>query len=161
MTAEHNKPKGVDTTRTGEIIFVSDDVPLQTILYSIEDIFGNQVYYTEEAEKYIKDSRSHKRGQKYVQRYLHKIPALLKDPSIVIIDPEDVSESTLLYYKEVYVREKNKQVLFTLVVKVWKERIIYNFYPQESEKVKSREGKPYSKVIHLKKGYKKASYFKR
>ena len=53
MTAEHIKPKGVDTTRTGEIIFVSDDVPLQTILYSIEDIFGNQVYYTEEAEKYI------------------------------------------------------------------------------------------------------------
>ena len=63
MITEHNKPKAVDTTRTGEIIFVADDVPLQMILYSVQDVFGNQVYYTEEAEKYITNTKGSRRTQ--------------------------------------------------------------------------------------------------
>lgn len=157
MAANTNKPKGVDTTRSGETIYVSDEVPFQRILYSVEDVFGNKIFYTEEAERYIKDSRSRKRGQSYALRYLDKIPAILKDPSIVILDPDDLTENTFVYYKEVYVSDKEKHVLFALIVKLGFERIVYNIHPQNSGKVKSRREK--SKVIYLKSGYKRTKYF--
>jgi len=157
MSIGHNKPKAIDTIRTGEIIFVADDVPLQTILYSVEDVFGNQVFYTEEAEKYITNTRGSRITQKYILGYLDKIPPILRDPSIVIIDPEDATERTLVYYKEIYVREKKKQILFALIVKHKKERFVYNLHPQESGKVKFRRDRP--KVIYLKSALKKSKYF--
>jgi len=160
-----NKPddriKVIDTSQAGKIIHVSDDIPLQTIRYTVEDIFGNNIYFTKEAERYIQDSRSRKRGQQYVLNYLNKIPTLLRDPSIVIVDSDDITEKTILYYKEVYVEEKRKQILFTLVVKTLKERIVYNYYPQESGKVKSRLGKLPQKILYLKSGFSKSRYFKR
>ena len=64
MKRERDKIKGIDTTQAGKIIYVSDDILLQTIIYSVEDILCNKVYFTEEAERYIKDSRSRKRGQR-------------------------------------------------------------------------------------------------
>lgn len=145
-----------DTTQAGKIIFVSDDIPLQTIIYSVEDILGNKVYFTEEADDYIKYSRGSRETQKYALNYLHKIPAILKDPSIVIFDPEDISEQTLVYYKEIHVKEKQKQVLFALIVKAYNEKIVYNFHPQESGKVKFWKSQP--KVLYLKKGCKRANY---
>jgi len=158
---EVNPFKDVDTTRAGEAIYVSDDIPGQTILYGVTDIFEKKVYYTEEAEKYIKDSRIRKRGQQYLINYLHKIPGILRDPSIVIVDSEDISGNTLLYYKELFIAEKSRQILLTLVVKLFIERIIYNFYPQESGKVKICEGKEPPKVLYIKTGYKRQRYFKR
>jgi hypothetical protein len=152
---------GTDTTQAGKIIYVSDDIPLQTIIYSVEDVLSDKVYYTEEADRYIKDSRARKKGQQYVVNYLQKIPGVLKDPAIIITDPDDSSDKTILYYKEIYIQEKKKQLLFTLVVKIFRERIIYNFYPQESGKVKISEGKLPPKIIYLKAGLKKSTYFKR
>ncbi|MFQ5629869.1 MAG: hypothetical protein ACE5I1_13975 [bacterium] len=157
MALEMNHPNGVDTTRAGATIFISDDVPLQKILYAVEDVLGNQVYYTEEAERYINDSRNRRSGQRFVLRYLDKIPAILKDPSIVILDPDDVGENTMVYYKEFYVSEKEKHVLFALIVKLGFERIVYNLHPQNSGKVKS--GREKQKVIFLKSGYKRTKYF--
>ena len=153
--------KDVDTTRAGEVLYISDDIPVQTILYGVEDVFGKKVYYTEEADKYIKDSRIRKRGQQYLIKYLHKIPGILRDPSIVILDSEDVSGETLLYYKELFIKEKSRQILVTLVVKSFMERIVYNFYPQESGKAKICEGKEPPKLLYLKAGYKRQSYIKR
>lgn len=40
MSAETNLFKNVDTTRFGEVIYISDDIPVQTILYGVEDVFG-------------------------------------------------------------------------------------------------------------------------
>lgn len=147
---------GTDTTQAGKIIYVSDDIPLQTIRYAVTDILGNLVYFTDEAEQYIKYSRGTRRTQKYVLNYLHKISAILKDPSIVIIDPEDISERTLVYYKEIHVKEKQKQELFALIVNANKERIVYNFHPQESGKVKFWKSQP--KVLYLKREHKRANY---
>ncbi len=39
--------KNTDITQAGKIINVSDDLPFQTILYSVKDVLGNRVYYTE------------------------------------------------------------------------------------------------------------------
>ena len=161
MSIETNLFKDVDTTRAGEVIFVSDDIPVQKILYGVNDVFKKKVYYTEEADKYIKDSRIRKRGQQYLINYLYKIPGILKDPSIVIVDCEDIFGKTLLYYKELFIKEKNRQIFSTLVVKLFRERIIYNFYPQESGKIKRYAGNEPPKVLHLKSGYKKQSYFRR
>jgi hypothetical protein len=158
---DSDKISGIDTAQAGKIIYVADDIPLQTIIYSVEDVLGNKVYFTDEAERYIKDSRSRKRGQQYVINYLQKIPGVLKDPGIIITDPDDSSDKTILYYKEIYIEEKKKQLLFTLVVKILKERIVYNLYPQESGKVKISEGRPLPKIIYLKTGLKKSTYFKR
>ena len=72
MKRESGKIKGFDTNQAGKIIYVSDDIPLQTIIYSVEDILGNKVYFTEEAEHYIKYSRGSRRTQKYALNYLHK-----------------------------------------------------------------------------------------
>ncbi len=156
MNRESDKIDEIDTSQAGKIIFVSNDIPLQTVRYAATDILGNLVYFTDEAEKYINYSRGSRRIQKYVLNYLHKIPAILKDPSIIIIDPEDISERTLVYYKEIHVKEKQKQELFALIVKAYKERIVYNFHPQESGKVKFWKSKP--KVLYLKKGHKRANY---
>ncbi len=109
MNKDSDRSKGIDTTQAGKIIYVSDDIPLQTTRYSVDDVLGNWIYFTEEVEKYIKDSRSRKRGQLYVLNYLNKIPTLLKDPSIIINDPDDDTENTLLYYKEIYIEEKRNK----------------------------------------------------
>ena len=55
MSIETNLFKDVDTTRAGEVIFVSDDIPVQKILYGVNDVFKKKVYYTEEADKIYKE----------------------------------------------------------------------------------------------------------
>ena len=152
-----NLSKDVDTTRAGEVIFVSDDIPTQTIVYCVEDVLGYEVYYSEEADRYIKNIRNSRITQKYVLNYLQKIPSILRDPSIVIIDVEYISERTLVYYKEDYIVEIQKQKLFALVVKIGELRVVYNVHPQESGKVELRHEKP--RVIYLKPGYKKSKYY--
>ena len=112
MKRESGKIKGFDKNQAGKIIYVSDDIPLQTIIYSVEDVLSDKVYYTEEADRYIKDSRSRKRGQQYVINYLQKIPGVLKDPSIIITDPDDSSDQTILYYKEIYIHKRKKETAF-------------------------------------------------
>ena len=109
MSINVNLPKDVDTTRAGEVIFVSDDIPAQTIVYCVEDVLGYEVYYSEEADRYIKNIRNSRITQKYVLNYLQKIPSILRDPSIVIIDVEDISERILIYYKEVHIEETRRQ----------------------------------------------------
>lgn len=112
MKRERDKIKGIDTTQAGKIIYVSDDIPLQTIIYSVEDVLSDKVYYTEEADRYIKDSRSRKRGQQYIVKYLQKIPGVLKDQGIIITDPDDSSDQTILYYKEIYIHKRKKETAF-------------------------------------------------
>ncbi|MBC8186419.1 hypothetical protein H8E88_35505 [candidate division KSB1 bacterium] len=99
-------------------------------------------------------------GQQYVLNYLNKIPIILADPSIIIYDPEDVLNKTFLYYKEIHIKEKSKQVLFSLVVKLLKERIVYNFFPQESGRAKSKGGEFQPKIVYIKREYKRTKYFK-
>ncbi len=156
MKNERDKTKAIDTTQAGKIIYVSDDIPLQTVIYAVEDVLGNKVYFTEEADQYIKYARGSRRTQAYTLNYVQKIPSVLKDPSIIIVDPEDISGRTLVYYKEIHIEEKQKQELFALVVKVDKEKVVYNFHPQASGKVKFWQNQP--KVLYLKTGSKRATY---
>jgi hypothetical protein len=126
----------VDYSRRGQVLHLSE-IPPQEILYSVVDILGQQVHYSRQADNYVKDFRRSKPWQRYALNYLDKIPTILKEPSIVIKDAEDFTQNTLIYYKEIYIREKRRNVLFALVVKIAEENVIYNFHPQESGKVKS------------------------
>lgn len=151
--------KDVDFSRQGETIYISPEIPSQTIIYCAEDVFQEQVYFTREAEKYIRDSRSRKPWQRYTLDYLDRIPSILKTPSIVIVDPEDIREKTLIYYKEFHVPEQGRNVLFALVVKRNTHRIVYNLYPQESGKVKAYRQPPPPKVLYLRPGTRRKKYF--
>jgi len=150
-------PGKVDASRAGETIYISNDIQNQTIKYSVRDVLGCEVYYSEEAEKYIKHTRNSRATQKYILNYLQKIPTILRDPSVVIVDSEDFTERTLVYYKEVFIKEFQKHKLFALVVKIGEHRIVYNLHPQESGKVKLRREK--AEVIYIKTGYKKSKYY--
>ena len=57
---EIQRIKNKDISRACKIIHVSDRLPLQTILYAVVDVLGDRIYYTQEAERYIKDSRMRK-----------------------------------------------------------------------------------------------------
>jgi hypothetical protein len=159
MPARSNRLKDVDFSRQGEILYVSPEIPPQTIVYSVEDVFQEQVFFTREAEKHIRDSRNSKPWQWYVLKYLDRIPAILRTPSIVIVDPEDVTETTLIYYKEIRVPEQRRNVLFALVAKRNTHRIVYNFHPQESGKVKGYWQQPPPKVLYLNPGVRRKRYF--
>lgn len=159
MPADSGRLKDVDFSRQGETLYVSPEIPQQTIIYSVTDVFEEQVYFTREAEKYIRDSRGSKPWQRYVLNHLDRIPTILRTPSIVIRDPEDITEKTLIYYKEIHVPEQRHNVLFALVVKQNAHRIIYNFHPQESGKVKAYRLQPPPRVLYLRPGVKRKKYF--
>ncbi len=159
MRTASKQPKDVDVSRQGETLYVSPEIPPQTIIYSVRDVFQEQVYFTREAEKYIRDSRSRKPWQRYVLDYLDRIPSILRTPSIVILDPDDFEEKTLVYYKEIRVSQQGRDVLFALVVKRNTCKIVYNLHPQESGKVKGYRRQPPPKVLYLRPGLKKTRYF--
>jgi len=159
MQAGSGKPKDVDFAKQGEILHVSPEIPPQTIVCSVTDVFQEQVYFTREAEKYIRDSRSRKPWQRYVLDHLDRIPSILRTPSIVILDPDDFEEKTLVYYKEIHVSQRGRNILFALVVKRNTCKIVYNFHPQESGKVKGYRRQPPPKVLYLRPGLKRKRYF--
>jgi len=159
MQGGSGRLKDVDSSMQGEILYVSPEIPPQTVICSVKDVFQEQVYFTREAEKYIRDSRSKRPWQRYALDYLDRIPAILRTPSIVIVDPEDITERTLVYYKEVHVPEQGRNVLFALVVKRNACKIIYNFHPQESGKVKGYRRQPPPKVLYLRPGVRRKRYF--
>jgi hypothetical protein len=43
MKKESDQTKGIDITQAGKIIYVSDDIPLQTVIYAVEDVLGNKI----------------------------------------------------------------------------------------------------------------------
>ncbi len=150
---------GVDYSRQGEKIHVADDIPRQTILYSTTDVFDRQVHFSVEAQRYIQDSRRRKPWQRYVLNYLDRIPLILGDPTIVIVDPDDFTERTQLYYREFYVTELERSILFALVVRSNEEKVVYNLHPQESGKIKASKRKPPPRMLYLKPGIRKKRYF--
>lgn len=151
--------KDIDYSRQGEKIHIADDVPWQTILYSATDVFEQQVYFSIEAQRYIRDSRRKKPWQRYVLNYLDRIPLILRDPAIVIVDSDDFTERTTLYYREMYVSELERSVLFALVVRSNEKKVVYNLHPQESGKVKASKRKPPPRILYLKPGIRRKRYF--
>ncbi len=149
----------VDYSRQGEKIHITDDIPWQTILYSVTDIFNQPVQFSVEARRYIQDSRRKKPWQRYVLNYLDRISLILRDPTIVILDPDDFTERTQLYYRDIQVIELERSVLFALVVRSNKEKVVYNLHPQESGKIKAAKRKPPPRVLYLKPGIRKKRYF--
>ncbi len=149
----------IDYSRQGQKIHISDDVPLQTIAYSVIDVLGHMIHFSQEARRYIQDSRRKKVWQRYVLNYFDRIPLILQDPSIVIVDPDDYTERTHLYYREIYVEELKRQILFSVVVRTNGEHVIYNFHPQETGRVKASKHKPPPQLLYLKPNARKKSYF--
>jgi hypothetical protein len=82
----------VDYSCQGQKIDIADDIPTQTILYSAIDVFNQPVYFSIEAEQYIRTSRQRKAWQRYILNYLDRIPLILRDPTIVVVDPDDFSQ---------------------------------------------------------------------
>ena len=46
MNKDNDRSKGINTTQSGKIIYVADDIPLQTIRYVVDDVLGNKIYFT-------------------------------------------------------------------------------------------------------------------
>ena len=77
-----------------------------------------------------------RKGQDDMVDLLDRIPKILAHPEIVIQDTQS-PDDTLLYDKRVYVPAMVRHQLLCVVVKVRQDTCyLYNFFPQQSGKVK-------------------------
>lgn len=108
---------------------------IQHVEYIVTDIRNESIYVTSDGIVYTQDSLTRK-GQEHIFEILDRIPAILAQPAIVIQDhvsPDD----TLLYYGQVYISTLAQSQLMCVVVKIRQGiRFFYNFFPQQSGKVK-------------------------
>jgi hypothetical protein len=108
---------------------------IQHVEYLVTDVQGDTIYVTDDGLAYIHDALVRK-GQEHLLDLIESIPMILANPQIVVADhlaPDD----TLLYYGYLYIPEVRTKQLMCIVVKVrWGLRFVYNFFPQQSGKVK-------------------------
>jgi len=108
---------------------------IQCIEYTVTDVRGETVYVTVDGLAYARDSLARK-GQDHILRVFDRIPAILTHPEIVICDHQS-PEDTLIYYKSMYIPTVARHQLVCIVVKVRRGiRYLYNFFVQQSGKVK-------------------------
>jgi hypothetical protein len=115
---------------------------VQRVEYVVADVRGETIYITADGLEYAQDSLQRK-GQTHILEIFDRIPGILTHPEIVIQDhlsPDD----TLLYYKHVQIPSLSRQQLMCIVIKARQGmRFFYNFFPQQSGKVKGwREAPP-------------------
>lgn len=108
---------------------------IQRVEYIVTDVGRETVYITADGLAYAQDSLRRK-GQNPILEIFDSIPTILLQPEIVIqdhISPDD----TLLYYKQIYISILGQHQLMCVVVKIRQGiRFFYNFFPQQSGKVK-------------------------
>jgi hypothetical protein len=108
---------------------------IQRVEYVVTDVRYERIYVTSDGLVYAQDSLARK-GQEHLLEILNRIPDILSHPEIVIQDhlsPDD----TLLYYKHLFIFALNQHQLMCVVIKIRQGmRFFYNFFPQQSGKVK-------------------------
>lgn len=108
---------------------------VQRVEYLVTDVRGETIYVTTNGLTYASDSLSYK-GQDDLLDVFDRIPTILANPDIVVEDYQSPND-TRLYYKRVYVPERAKHGLLCVVVKIREGiRYLYNFFEQQSGKVK-------------------------
>jgi hypothetical protein len=121
---------------------------VQFVEYLVEDVRGEKVYVTSDGLAYVEDSLTRK-GQDFALDLLDQIPGVLSNPAIVIKDhlsPDD----TRLYYRPVNVALAGQQQLLCVVVKIRQGVcFFYNFFPQQSGKVKGYREIPPPEIWYL------------
>ncbi|MGB0383815.1 MAG: hypothetical protein ACPGWR_03245 [Ardenticatenaceae bacterium] len=130
--------KNVDYSEKGKQfeVVVEGQVKQQTTIYTALDYAGNKWYYTEEGHSYILDSRRRRGSHWFVERYLSKIPVIVRNPIIIGRDPLDKNKK--FYYGLISVAEHNYQkLLFVVVMQTLPKMVVWNFYWLEQQRVPS------------------------
>ncbi len=108
----------------------------QQVEYTVTDVRDEEVFATEDGLRYIRDSLQAKSRQRFLLDELNRIPGVITNPDIVILDPM-ASDDTLIYYKRIYIKSERRHWLVAAVVKLRPGiKFLYNFHLQESGKVK-------------------------
>lgn len=121
---------------------------VQHVEYVVNDVRNESVYITNDGIVYTQDSLIRK-GQDHVVENMDQIPLILVQPAIVIQDhvsPDD----TLLYYRQLYIPTLSKHQLMCVVVKIRQgTHFFYNFFPQQSGKVKGYREMPQPRIWYV------------
>lgn len=109
---------------------------IQAVEYIVQDVRGEEIYVTSDGLAYARDSLEFKQ-QYQVLAELEKLPNVLENPDLVIWDPVDSPKETLIYYKQLYITRLQEHKVVAAIVKVRRGlKFFYNFFLQESGKVK-------------------------
>ena len=88
----------VDVSERGASIILRDGWQPETIRYTVRGKLGVRYYMTEERYHRIGIKRI-RRGQDWALPYRDRIPQVLQDPDVVIVDPQYVDGRTVIYYR--------------------------------------------------------------
>jgi hypothetical protein len=109
---------------------------IQAVEYIVLDARKEEIYVTSDGVAYVQDSLKFKQ-QFQVLAELAKLPSVLENPDLVIWDPVDPRKETLIYYKRLYFVKLQEYKVVAAIVKVRQGiKFFYNFFLQESGKVK-------------------------
>lgn len=130
---------------------------VQHVVYIVTDVRNNSIYVTTDGLLYAQDSLRRK-GQDHILTMIDAIPTILSEPTIVIQDhlsPDD----TLLYYRQRYIPALAQHQLLCVVVKIRQDiRFFYNFFPQQSGKVKGCREVPQPTIWYIARGQNPRNY---
>lgn len=130
---------------------------VQRVEYIVTDVGDAIIYITADGLLYAQDSLVRK-GQEHILDIVDRIPDVLAQPEIVIQDhlsPDD----TLLYYKQVYIPLLARHQFICVVVKVRRGiRFFYNYFPQQSGKVKGHREIPPPSIWYVAPGQNPRNY---
>lgn len=88
-------------------VLVAGRLRSQTVIYSSVDHEGEKWYYTKEGHQYILDARRKRASQRFVLRYLDKIPVLVRQP---IATGRDINcQDNYFYFGEITVLERGRK----------------------------------------------------
>lgn len=130
---------------------------VQHVEYIVNDVRNENIYVTTDGIIYTHDSLIRK-GQEHIGEIIDQIPVILAQPVIVIQDhvsPDD----TLLYYRQLYIPTLSQHQLMCVVVKIRQGvRFFYNFFPQQSGKVKGYREMPQPGIWYIAPGQDPRNY---
>ncbi len=119
---------------------------MQRVEYVVLDVCGENVYITADGLAYVKDSLAAKE-QDYLIEKLGGLSGILAQPDIVIWDPVEVPNDTLIYYKWLYIAILRQRKLVAVIVKARQDiKFFYNLHLQESGKIKGLPIVPPSEI---------------
>ena len=119
---------------------------VQFVEYVIEDVRGERVYVTTDGLTYTQDSLTFK-DQTYLIVELDQLSEIITEPDLVIWDPVEQRNETLIYYKRLFVTQLQEYKLIAAIVKFRRGiKFFYNMFVQENGKVKGISVVPASEI---------------
>lgn len=134
-----------------KVITITDNagrVKVEQVLYTVTDIFGEEVIITVEGLQYAEDSLRRKRQARLIAQF-SQIPQMLSGPDIVIRDSSSPKD-TVIYYKRFYDDQRKRYHLMAVIVKIQGMlKFLYNIHLQQSGKVKGYRERPKPKILYI------------